>query len=116
MGPKMDQGTVFIIDDEPVNRDLFSEILESVDITHLAFKSAQHFLDGFDRSVPGCLVLDIRMPGMSGLELQRKLIDDGVPHPIIVVTAHGDVTIAIQAMKSGAFDFIEKPIRNQQFL
>lgn len=112
----MDQGTVFIIDDEPVNRELFSEILLTVGIEHLCFSSAHSFLDGFDQSVPGCLLLDIRMPGMSGLELQRKLIEDGIPHPIIVVTAHGDVSVAIQAMKAGAYDFIEKPIRNQQLL
>lgn len=113
---EMDAGTVFIVDDEAANRELFSEILNSVDISYACFSSAQDFLDGFDAQTPGCILLDVRMPGMSGLELQRKLREDEVPHPVIIVTAHGDVSIAIEAMKAGAFDFMEKPIRNQELL
>lgn len=112
----MDAGTVFIVDDEAANRELFSELLNSVDISYACFSSAQDFLDGFDAQTPGCILLDVRMPGMSGLELQRKLREDEVPHPVIIVTAHGDVSIAIEAMKAGAFDFMEKPIRNQELL
>lgn len=113
---EMDAGTVFIVDDEAANRELFSELLNSVDISYACFSSAQDFLDGFDAQTPGCILLDVRMPGMSGLELQRKLREDEVPHPVIIVTAHGDVSIAIEAMKAGAFDFMEKPIRNQELL
>jgi len=112
----MDEETVFVVDDEVANRELFAAIFDSVGIKSRSFESAQEFLANFDEQVPGCILLDIRMPGMSGLELQQKLKNDGVPHPIIIVTAHGDISIAIEAMKAGAYDFLEKPIRNQQLL
>ena len=112
----MSDGTVFIVDDEETNRMLFSDIFSSIGINHKCFSSAQGFLDAFQPEESGCILLDIRMPGMSGLELQRRLREDGVAHPIIIVTAHGDVSIAIEAMKAGAFDFMEKPIKNQQLI
>ncbi|MBC8451668.1 MAG: response regulator transcription factor [Rhodospirillaceae bacterium] len=112
----MNDGTVFIVDDDEANRMLFSDIFSSIGIDHKCFSSAQSFLDEFHSEESGCILLDIRMPGMSGLELQRRLREDGVAHPIIIVTAHGDVSIAIEAMKAGAFDFMEKPIRNQQLI
>lgn len=112
----MDEETVLVVDDEVANRELFAAIFDSVGIKSRSFESAQEFLANFDEQVPGCILLDIRMPGMSGLELQQKLKNDGVPHPIIIVTAHGDISIAIEAMKAGAYDFLEKPIRNQQLL
>lgn len=112
----MSEGTVFIVDDDETNRMLFSDIFSSIDIDHKCFSSAQNFLNEFQPEESGCILLDIRMPGMSGLELQRRLREDSVAHPIIIVTAHGDVSTAIEAMKAGAFDFMEKPIRNQQLI
>ena len=112
----MGDDIVFIVDDEEDNRALYSELLSSVDISYRCFASAQAFLDDFDSNSIGCILLDIQMPGMNGLELQSKLRKDGIPHPIIIITGHGEISVAIEAMKMGAFDFIEKPIRAQPFL
>ncbi|MDH3643210.1 MAG: response regulator transcription factor [Gammaproteobacteria bacterium] len=108
--------TVFVVDDDEPVRDAIGMLLETVDIPFEAFATAQEFLDAYDASRTGCLVLDIRMPGMSGLELQEKLIEDKAPIPIVFITGHGDIPMAVDAMKRGAVDFIRKPFRDQELL
>lgn len=107
---------VHIIDDIEANRELLQDLLDSVDIPWQSHSNALDFLDVFDVETTSCLLLDVRMPKMSGLQLIEKLNEDGVSVPIILVTAHGDVPMAIQAMKQGAFDFYEKPINTQAVL
>lgn len=107
---------VHIIDDNASNRELFQDLMDSDDLAWQSHTGALPFLDVFDPARAGCLILDVRMPRMSGLELLEKLNDDGVTVPIILATAHSDVPMAIQAMKQGAFDFHEKPIDNQALL
>jgi two-component system, LuxR family, response regulator FixJ len=107
---------VFIIDDDEAVRDAMSMLLETIDLSHQCFSSATEFLDGFDGSQRGCLVLDIRMPGMNGLELQQRLKKREAHLPIIFITGHGDVPMAVEAMREGALDFMRKPIREQELL
>jgi RNA polymerase sigma factor (sigma-70 family) len=97
-------------------RESLQLVLESLGHTVSAFASAGAFLEQFNSDLAGCLVLDIRMPGMNGMELQRKLNDSNSMLPIIFVTGHGDVPMAVEAMQQGAFDFIQKPYREQQLL
>jgi FixJ family two-component response regulator len=108
--------TVFVVDDDEPVRDAIGLLLDTVDIPHESFGTAQEFLDGYDPERTGCLVLDIRMPGMSGLELQDHLADRHDPIPIVFITGHGDIPMAVEAMKKGAFDFIRKPFRDQELL
>jgi FixJ family two-component response regulator len=108
--------TVFVVDDDEPVRDAIGMLLDTVDIPYESFASAQEFLDAYDTSRTGCLVLDIRMPGMSGLELQERLLDDKAPIPIVFITGHGDIPMAVDAMKRGAVDFIRKPFRDQELL
>lgn len=110
------QACVFVVDDDEPVRDAIGMLLETVDIAYELFATAQEFLDAYDASRTGCLVLDIRMPGMSGLELQEKLIEDKAPIPIVFITGHGDIPMAVDAMKRGAVDFIRKPFRDQELL
>jgi len=91
-------------------------LIESVNLRVETFESAQEFLEQFDNGRPGCLVLDVRMPGMSGLDLQDHLRAEGVDMPIIIITAYGDVPMAVRAIKAGALDFIEKPVCDQVLL
>jgi FixJ family two-component response regulator len=107
---------VFVVDDDEPVRDAIGMLLETVDIPYRSYDSAQAFLDAFDTHHRGCLVLDIRMPGMSGLELQQRLIEMEAPIPIVFITGHGDVPMAVEAMKRGAIDFIRKPFRDQELL
>jgi FixJ family two-component response regulator len=93
-----------------------SLLLKSVHIDHQVFNSADEFLELFDGNDNGCLVLDIRMPGLGGLELQEKLIESDIALPIIFITGHGDIPMAVEAMQKGAFDFIQKPFRDQELL
>ena len=109
-------GTVFVVDDDEPVRDAIGMLLDTVDIPYETFATAQDFLDAYDVTRTGCLVLDIRMPGMSGLELQEKLIEDNAPIPIVFITGHGDIPMAVDAMKRGAVDFIRKPFRDQELL
>ena len=102
-------------DDDAVRTSL-RLLLKSVGQQAEAFSSAQAFLDAFDPDRPGCLVLDIRMPGMSGLELQQKLNAMHAITPIVFITGHGDVPMAVEAMQNGAVDFIQKPFRDQDLL
>ncbi|HEY5623605.1 MAG TPA: response regulator [Gammaproteobacteria bacterium] len=114
----MDYGTplVYVVDDDDAVRDSLLLLLRSIGITGKAFATATDFLDAYDPKQHGCLVTDIRMPGMSGLDLQRELKDRGAPIPVILITGHGDVPMAVEAMKDGALDFIEKPFRDQELL
>ena len=108
--------TVFVIDDDKAVRHFLRGLIASVNLRVEAFASAQEFLAAYRSSSPGCLLLDIRMPGMSGLELQQELSVRGIDLPVIVLTGHGNVQVAVHAMKAGAVDFIEKPFNNELLL
>jgi len=108
--------TVFIIDDDQAVRDAVGLLLRTAGLTVETFSSAALFLESPAVRRPGCLVLDVRMPGMSGLDLQKQLQQQGCRTPIIFMTGHGDVPMAIRAMKAGAFDFIEKPFQGEALL
>jgi FixJ family two-component response regulator len=108
--------TVFVIDDDEGVRDGLSLLLDTVEQHHELFESALDFLDTYDTCRRGCLVLDIRMPRMTGLDLQKKLIDMGSDLPIIFITGHGDIPMAVEAMRLGAVDFIRKPFREYDLL
>ncbi len=105
--------TVFIVDDDPAIRKSLTWLVESVDLTAEAYESAAAFLEAFGEDRPGCIVCDIRMPGMSGLDLQERLRAIGSNIPVIILTGYGDVTTAVRAMKAGASDFLEKPVGDQ---
>jgi len=108
--------TVFIVDDDPAIRFAMQALMDSVDMPHEIFASGDEFLSRGDGYRPGCLVLDIRMPGLGGLELQEELLRRGSTLPIIFITGHGDVPMAVEAMQKGAVDFIQKPFRDQDLL
>lgn len=110
------EGLVYIIDDEEAVRDSIGMLLDTVDLPHRSFADAAAFLAAWKPDWKGCLVLDIRMPGMSGLELQEKLLTVGSSLPIIFITGHGDIPMAVEAMRRGAIDFIRKPFRDQELL
>ena len=110
------QPTVFIIDDEPAVRQSVQWLVESVALNVETFATAQEFLNQYDPDQPGCVLTDIRMPGMCGLSLQEQLRENGCLIPVIVMTGHGDVPTAVRAMKNGAVDFIEKPFNDQELL
>lgn len=112
----MSEVTVFIVDDDHEVRAALQLLMESVGLKVETFESAQAYLDQFDASRLGCIVLDVRMPGMSGLELQSKLADKALCPPIIIITGHGDVPMAVRAVQAGAVDFIEKPFNDQALL
>jgi two-component system, LuxR family, response regulator FixJ len=107
---------VFVVDDDPEVRRSLSLLARSVDLNVETFASAQEFLDNYDPSRPGCLVLDVRMPGMSGLELQKQLASQAISLSIIFITVHGEIPMAIEAMRAGALDFIEKPFSRHAIL
>lgn len=108
--------TIYIIDDDQAVRDSLRWLVESVGLEVKTFASAAEFLDQRTADMAGCLVADIRLPGMSGLDLQDKLKDFGCRLPVVIITGHGDVPAAIRAMKAGAFDFLEKPFSDRVFL
>jgi FixJ family two-component response regulator len=107
---------VFIIDDDAGVRAAMGRLLKSVGLKSEGFAAANDFLQRKPYDGPGCLILDVRLPGMSGLELQQKLIEAGVRIPIIFITAHGDIPMTVRAMKSGALEFLTKPFRDQELL
>jgi FixJ family two-component response regulator len=111
-----DEPAVFIVDDDAAVRESLRALLGSVDVRAHAFASAEEFLAVVDQVRRGCLLIDVRMPGMSGLELQRTLQERGIDLPVILITGHGDVPMAVRAMKAGAVDFIEKPFNEQELL
>ena len=105
--------TVFIVDDDEAMRDSLVWLLESEGFAVVAYASAEDYLAAFDPERPGCLVLDLRMPGMSGLELIERLEGFRSRLPVIFITGHGDVPMAVAALKKGAVDFLEKPFNDQ---
>ncbi|MEG3619249.1 response regulator transcription factor [Magnetovibrio sp. PR-2] len=108
--------TVYIVDDDQAVRDSLSWLISSIGLNVETFETAQHFLDNYNQQRPGCVLVDVRMPGMSGLELQKHISQENQCLPVIIVTGHGDVKMAVNAMKQGAFDFIEKPYNDQVML
>jgi FixJ family two-component response regulator len=109
-------GTVFIVDDDEGVRSSLTILLESSGLRAEAYPSAPDFLARYHSDQPGCLVLDVRMPGMDGMALQRELTARHALIPVIFVTGHGDVPLAVEAMKNGAFDFLQKPFRHEELL
>ncbi len=112
----MNEPIVYVVEYDEINRELMKDLFESVDIRVDAFETGNAFLDALPVNGPGCILLDVRMPGISGLDLQAMLSKERLDLPIIFVTAHGDTQMAVRAMKEGAFDFVEKPINNQLLL
>lgn len=110
------QSTVFIVDDDRAIRHAMGLLMRSVGQPCETFQSADDFLDSYSDDRQGCLVLDIRMPGLGGFELQSRMKELGSTLPIIFITGHGDVPMAVEAMQNGAFDFIQKPFRDQDLL
>ncbi|RIK64777.1 MAG: DNA-binding response regulator [Planctomycetota bacterium] len=108
--------TVFVIDDDAAVRDSLKYLIESVGHRVRTFASANEFLDACTTEHAGCILADVRMPGMSGLELQERLVARAILMPTIIITGHGDVAMAVRAMKAGALDFIEKPFSDQVLL
>ena len=108
--------TVFVVDDDEGVRDSLRFLLKSVGLATKTLASAAEFLDSYDVNQPGCLVLDVRMPAMSGLELQQQLNIRGAMIPVIFITGHGDIPMAVEAMQHGAFDFLQKPFRDQDLI
>lgn len=112
----MKDAMVFVVDDDDAVRESLSWLISSIGLMVESYPSAQEFLDSFTPERHGCLIVDVRMPGMSGLELQRKLADKATCLPVIVITGHGDVQMAVRAMKDGAFDFVEKPFNDNTII
>ena len=108
--------TVFIVDDDISVREALKNLLRSVGLRVETFGTAQEFLSSQRSDAPGCLVLDVRLPGLSGLDLQRKLVEANIEIPIIFITAHGDIQMSVRAMKAGAVEFLTKPFRDQDLL
>jgi FixJ family two-component response regulator len=111
-----DQPIVFVVDDDPSMRRALTNLFESVGIRVEAFGSAPEILQSQPPDVPSCLVLDIRLPGLSGLDLQADLAKANIHTPIIFITGHGDIPMTVRAMKGGAVDFLTKPVRDQEIL
>jgi len=111
---KEQKPTVFVVDDDAAVRDSLRLLLKSVGLPVEVFESGQDFLDAERDDRPGCLVLDVAMPGMNGLELQRKLLDEKIELPVVFITGHGNVQMAVGAMQSGAVNFLEKPFHEQE--
>jgi len=112
----MTEPTVFIIDDDEAFRDSVNELVGSVGFATQTFRSGLEFLEAFDPASPGCLVLDVRMARMSGIALQAKLKEMGARIPIVFISGHGDIATAVNAIKDGAVDFVQKPYHEQQLL
>jgi two-component system, LuxR family, response regulator FixJ len=107
---------IHVVDDEAAVRDAVAMLLGSVGLACVQYASAQQFLADYKPGAPGCLLLDVRLPGLSGLELQDRLAKSGFTLPVIVMTGHGDIQMAVRAMRAGALDFIEKPFHDQALL
>jgi FixJ family two-component response regulator len=107
---------VYVVDDDPSIRDALDSLIRSVGFRTQTFASAQDFLKGARPDAPGCLVLDVRLPGLSGLDLQRELARVDIRIPIIFITGHGDIPMSVSAMKAGAVEFLTKPFRDQDLL
>jgi FixJ family two-component response regulator len=107
---------VFVIDDDESIREALKSLIRSVGLSVKTFASAQEFLQSSRPDVPSCLILDVRMPGLSGLDLQRELAEANIHIPIIFITGHGDIPMSVRAMKAGAVEFLTKPFRDQDLL
>lgn len=112
----MTEPTVFVVDDDAAVRGGLQQLLQTIGLNVQTYASADEFLASYRAGQPGCLVLDIRMPGMGGLDLQEQLAERGIQLPIIFLTGHGDVPAAVRALKAGAMDFLEKPFNSQVLL
>ena len=110
------ESTVFVVDDDADLRESLGWLLESAGLRVKGYATAQEFLDAYKPDDPGCLLLDVRMPGLSGLDLQEELRRRGVPPPIIIMTGHARVPVAVRALKGGAIDFIKKPFSEESLL
>jgi FixJ family two-component response regulator len=110
------EATVFIVEDDAPMRESLKNLIRSVGLRVEPFASAQEFLQGQRRDVPSCLVLDVRLPGQSGLDLQKRTTEAGLEIPIIFITGHGDIPMSVRAMKAGAVEFLTKPFRDQDLL
>ncbi|WP_105254404.1 response regulator transcription factor [Pseudoalteromonas sp. T1lg75] len=108
--------SVYVVDDDPVVLDAIAELLQSVELNTHTYASAQQFFDAYNDDMSGCLLLDIRMPDMNGMELQKRLSGINAKLPIIFISGHADVSLAVRAMREGAFDLIEKPFRDNDLL
>ncbi|MCR5881044.1 response regulator FixJ [Phenylobacterium sp. J367] len=112
----MSDQVVHVIDDDEAMRDSLAFLLDTAGLRATTYESAVAFLAQADALAPGCIITDVRMPEMNGLELVRKLKDRNIPHPVIVITGHGDVPLAVDAMKAGVVDFLEKPFDDEVLL
>lgn len=114
--PSLTKAVVFVVDDDQAMRNSLKWLIESVGVQVESFASADEFLAQYQPGRAGCLVLDVRMPGMSGLDLQEYLVEKDIHIPVVIITGHGDVPMAVRAMKGGAIDFIEKPFNDEVLL
>lgn len=108
--------TIHVIDDDDAARDSLAFLLQSADLNVVTYDSAKSFISSLPKANAGCVITDVRMPGMSGVDLLRRLKELGIEIPIIVITGHGDVQLAVEAMKTGAVDFLEKPFDDEVML
>jgi FixJ family two-component response regulator len=111
-----EQPVVFVIDDDQLVRDAVHDLFRSIGLRVESFGSAQDFLQSKRPDAPGCIVLDVRLPGASGLEFQRTLAESSIQFPVIFISGHGDIPMSVRAMKSGAIEFLTKPLREQELL
>jgi len=111
-----EESVVFVIDDDASVREALEDLLRSIGLRTELFGSAQDFLESKRPDAPGCIVLDVRLPGPSGLEFQRTLIESGIRLPIIFISGHGDIPMSVRAIKSGAVEFLTKPVHEQALL
>ena len=114
--PADEQPVVFVVDDDPSMRATLTDVMSSVGLQVQTFASAREFMGSKLPDAPGCLVLDVRLPGQSGLDFQRTLAESGMDLPVVFITGHGDVPMSVRAMKAGAVDFLIKPFRDQDLL
>ena len=112
----IEQPLVFVVDDDASVREGIEDLLQSVGLSVMCFGSAQEFLQSPRPDAPGCIVLDVRLPGTSGLEFQKVLVETGIHLPVIFITGHGDIPMSVMAMKAGAIEFLTKPFREQALL
>jgi FixJ family two-component response regulator len=116
MSERFDQATVFVVDDDEAVRNSLYWLLDSVSLTVKTYASVGDFVESYDPQQGGCLLLDVRMPGMSGMEFLAHRGSRGIRLPVIMITGHGDVPMAVRALRQGAFDFIQKPFNGQELL
>ncbi|GFM80690.1 DNA-binding response regulator [Pseudomonas cichorii] len=114
--PQVEEPIIYVVDDDQSVRSSLEDLLASVGLRSMLFGSTQEFLDASRPDAPGCLILDVRMPGMSGLDFQREMVKWGIGLPVIFITGHGDIPMSVRAMKAGALEFLTKPFREQDLL